>query len=163
LIVMGVSGSGKSSVGTGLAAALGGHFLDGDAFHPPASIAKMRRGEALTDADRWPWLDSLAKTMAQTPGIVIGGCSALRRIYRDRIIAAAGEPVLFLHLAGPKDLIWQRMAARTDHFMPVSLLDSQFATLEPPGPDEPALCVDIAPPLAEVVTRLARRLRPRHA
>lgn len=159
MIVMGVAGCGKSSVGEGLARALGGTFLDGDAFHPAANIAKMSRGQALTDADRWPWLDRLAHAMAGTQGLVIGGCSALRRAYRDRLTLSAGEAVLFLHLAGSRALIEARMAARKDHFMPVSLLDSQFATLELPAPDELALTIDIAPPVAEVIATLARLLR----
>lgn len=155
MVVMGVSGCGKSSTGEGLAAALGGVFLDGDAYHPAENIAKMSRGEALGDADRWPWLDRLARAMAERPGIVIGGCSALKRAYRARITEAAGEPVLFLHLAGSRDLIWSRMAARRNHFMPVALLDSQFATLEPPGPDELALSIDITPPVPQVVAEIA--------
>jgi len=158
MVVMGVSGCGKSSVGQGLADALGGHFHDGDSYHPAANIEKMSRGEPLTDADRWPWLESLARGLAAEAGIAIGGCSALRRAYRDRIRATAGEPVLFIHLAGSKELIWSRMAVRKDHFMPVSLLDSQFATLETPQPDEPVLSVDIAAPVPDLVKAIAAAL-----
>jgi gluconokinase len=158
MVVMGVSGCGKSTIGAGLAAALGGVFLDADAFHPAANVAKMSRGEPLSDADRWPWLDALARAMAAETGIVVAGCSALRRRYRDRLTTAAGEPVLFLHLAGSRALIEARMAARRDHFMPLSLLDSQFATLEPLQADETGLTVDITPPAETVVARLASQL-----
>lgn len=159
MVVMGVSGCGKSSVGQGLADLLGGRFLDGDAYHPAANIAKMSRGEPLTDADRWPWLETLARALAAEPGIAIGGCSALRRAYRDRIRATAGAPVLFIHLAGSKELIWSRMSVRTDHFMPVSLLDSQFATLETPGTDEPVLSVDISAPVPDLIAAIAAAIR----
>lgn len=158
MVVMGVSGCGKSTVGAGLASALGGRFLDADAFHPPSNVAKMSRGEALTDADRWPWLDALAGAMAAHAGIIVAGCSALRRRYRDRLTTSAGEPVLFLHLAGSRSLIESRMAARSGHFMPLSLLDSQFATLEPLEPDETGWTVDITPPVETVIVRLAARL-----
>ena len=158
LVVMGVSGSGKSSVGEALAQHLGGAFLDGDSYHPAANIAKMSKGTPLTDEDRWPWLEALARAMAGRPGVVIGGCSALKRVYRDRITAAAGEPVLFVHLSGTKDLIWQRMSARKDHFMPLALLDSQFATLEAPASDENALSVPITGSVGEIAEGIARRL-----
>lgn len=158
MVVMGVSGCGKSSVGQGLADALGGRFLDGDSYHPATNIEKMSRGEPLTDADRWPWLETLVRALAARPGIAIGGCSALKRVYRDRIRATAGEPVLFIHLAGTRELIWSRMSVRKDHFMPVSLLDSQFATLETPGADEPVLSVDISAPVPDLVAALAATL-----
>lgn len=160
VVVMGVAGCGKSTVAAALADALGGAALDGDDFHPPENIAKMARGEPLTDADRWPWLDRVAAAMRDTPGLVFCGCSALRRAYRDRLRAGAGEPVLFLHLAGSRDLIAARMGARTGHFMPLSLLDSQFATLEPPGPDEMALAVDIGAPQDKVLARALADLAP---
>ena len=157
IIVMGVAGSGKSSVGEALARRLGGVFLDGDSYHPAANIEKMSRGEALTDADRWPWLESLARAMAEREGVVIGGCSALRRAYRDRITATAGEPVLFAHLAGSKELIWQRMSARKNHFMPISLLESQFATLERPAVDENAIEVPIDGSVTDIAAEIAAR------
>ncbi|QCI69185.1 gluconokinase [Phreatobacter stygius] len=146
---MGVSGSGKSTVGAQLARMLGWDFRDGDAFHPPANVEKMRSGAPLTDADRWPWLDAIAghvATLEGSGGHVVIACSALKRAYRDRL-RAPGSRLRFVYLAGSFALIDARMAARVDHFMPPSLLESQFATLEPPGPDERAITVpiDMAP------------------
>ncbi len=151
IIVMGVSGSGKSSVGKALARSLGAPFRDADEFHPKANIAKMSAGIPLTDADRWPWLDAIGRALAESGGNLIVACSALRRSYRDRLIAAAGRPVIFVWLDGSKETIGARIAHRKHHFMPPSLLDSQFATLEPPGPDEPVVRVSIEPPLDQVV------------
>jgi gluconokinase len=154
ILIMGVSGCGKSSVGAALGRRLGLPYRDGDDLHPPDNIAKMRAGIPLTDDDRWPWLDRVAQVLnAEAPVIV--GCSALRRAYRDRIRGRAGGPVRIVHLAGSRDVIAARLAARTGHYMPATLLDSQFATLEPPGPDE-ALTLDIvAPPDALVDAILA--------
>jgi gluconokinase len=149
LVIMGVAGCGKSSVGAALAERLGVVYRDGDDLHPPANVDKMRAGIPLTDADRWPWLDQVAAILkAEAPVIV--GCSALKRAYRDRIRAGAGWPVRFLHLTGARDLIATRMAARTGHYMPLTLLDSQFATLEPPSPDE-AIAIGIDQPLHAIV------------
>jgi gluconokinase len=156
IIIMGVSGCGKSSVGEGLAARLGIPYRDGDDLHPSANVAKMRAGVPLTDDDRWPWLDRVAKVLA-TEAPVIVGCSALRRVYRDRLRRGAGGPVSFLHLTGSKDLIAARMAARTGHYMPPSLLDSQFAALEPPGPEE-ALVIDIDQALEAIIADAAKGL-----
>lgn len=147
---MGVSGCGKSVVGAALAGRLGAVYADGDDLHPAENVAKMSRGEPLTDADRWPWLTRVGQSL-NAEGMRIVGCSALKRSYRDLIRREAGGPVLFVHLAGPKQVIADRMAARTGHFMPASLLDSQFATLEPPGADEDALTVDIRKDLDAVV------------
>ena len=155
---MGVAGCGKSTVGAALADRLGARYLDGDDLHPPANIAKMSTGHPLTDADRAPWLDRVGQTLRNQPGLCLIGCSALKRAYRDRIRAAAGEPVGFLHLTGSRAVIESRMAARTGHFMPVALLDSQFATLEPLQPDETGIAVDIDQPLADVVAELRARL-----
>ncbi|MBY0364437.1 MAG: gluconokinase [Phreatobacter sp.] len=156
---MGVSGSGKSTVGLGLADALGWDFRDGDSFHPPANVAKMRSGAPLTDDDRWPWLDAISRHVAELEdggGHVVIACSALKRAYRDRL-RAAGARLRFIHLDGSFDLIDGRMRARRDHFMPPSLLESQFATLEAPAPDEKAVTVPIADdPEAIVATILAR-------
>ena len=149
-VVMGVSGCGKSTVGAAFAAAIGGRFIDGDDLHPPENVAKMSAGVPLTDADRWPWLTLVGATLT---GDVVVGCSALKRAYRDRIRAVAG-PVRFLHLAGSKAVIAARMAARPGHFMPLGLLDSQFAALEPPGPDEDAVTVDIDQSLEAIVAAL---------
>jgi gluconokinase len=156
-VLMGVSGCGKSSVGAALAPALGAEYLDGDDLHPPANIAKMARGAPLTDDDRWPWLDLVGAELA-TPDRILG-CSALRRVYRERIVAAAGAPVCFIHLAGSRELIGGRMAARAGHFMPTALLDSQFATLEPPTSDELAISVSIDQPLQAIVADILAQLR----
>ncbi len=157
IVIMGVSGCGKSAVGAALSGALGIPYRDGDDLHPPANVAKMQAGEALTDADRWPWLDRVAHELASLAPVIIG-CSALRRSYRDRIRTGAGGPVCFVHLAGSRALIAARMAARSGHFMPASLLDSQFATLEPPGPDEDAMTVDIDQPVDRLVAEILRQL-----
>lgn len=156
LVLMGVSGCGKSSVGEALSARLGLPYRDGDDLHPAGNVEKMRAGTALTDADRWPWLDRVAGVLrAEAPVIV--GCSALKRAYRDRLRAGAGGPVTFVHLAGSRDLIGARMARRTGHYMPLTLLESQFAALEPPGPEE-AISVDIALPLPDLVQAVLSRL-----
>lgn len=155
---MGVAGCGKSTIGAALAETLNGRFLDGDAFHPPRNIEKMSRGEALTDADRWPWLTRFAKAMAAQSGLIVGGCSALKRSYRALITTEAGEPVTFIHLAGSRKLIAGRMATRDGHFMPLSLLDSQFAALERPGPEEDAIAIDISGSSADTVAAIQTAL-----
>lgn len=152
VVVMGVSGSGKTSVGAGLAEALGVPLLEGDQFHPRANIDKMSSGTPLTDEDRWPWLDAIARAMRDAPGGVIVACSALRRTYRDRLREGAGRPVLFVFLDGSKETIAARLEARKGHFMPPSLLASQFATLEPPAADEPGIVrVPVELPVAAIV------------
>lgn len=158
IVLMGVAGCGKSAVGAALAARLGATYLDGDDLHPPANIEKMSRGEPLTDEDRWPWLTLVGHKLASPGGILILGCSALKRRYRDHIRAAAGEPVTFIHLSGSRELIAARMAARSGHFMPASLIDSQFAALEPPAADENAIIVDIDNTLTFVVDDIAVNL-----
>jgi gluconokinase len=147
IVVMGVSGCGKSSFGAALGAALGLRYIDGDDLHPAANVAKMEAGTPLTDEDRAPWLDRVAEVLAKEAPVIVG-CSALKRRYRDRL-RQAGD-VLFLHLAGSPELILARMKARAGHFMPPALLASQFAALEAPGPDE-ALTLDIAKPLSDLV------------
>lgn len=153
-VVMGVAGCGKSTIGAALAARLGAIYLDGDDLHPPANIAKMSAGQPLTDADRAPWLDKVGEILAQSPGTCLVGCSALKRRYRDRIRAAASEPVGFLHLAGSRHAIETRMQQRKGHFMPVSLLESQFRDLEPLEGDEAGITVDIDRPMKLVVQSL---------
>lgn len=160
IVIMGVSGSGKSSVGAALSERLCIPYRDGDNLHSPANIQKMQAGEALTDADRWPWLDRVAQELADQAPVILG-CSALRRAYRDRIRAGAGGPVCFVHLAGSQALIAARMATRSGHFMPASLLDSQFAALEPPGPDEIAITVDIDQPLDRLVAEIQHQMKQR--
>ena len=156
LLVMGVSGSGKSTIGARLAEALALPFGDADAFHPPENVQKMSAGTPLTDADRWPWLDALGAWLAaQRAGGVIA-CSALKRAYRDRLRTAV-PGLRILHLSGGADIITQRQRARQDHFMPPSLMASQFATLESPAADEAALILDItAAPEAILATALAQ-------
>lgn len=151
VVVMGVAGTGKTTVGGLLAGELGVPYAEADAFHPPANIAKMSAGTPLGDADRLPWLDAIgawahghAGAGNAQPGEVsaVVSCSALKRAYRDRLRAA--EPgIRFLHLTGDRALIDERMGQRQDHFMPVALLDSQFATLEPLQPDEDGVAVRV--------------------
>lgn len=155
LVLMGVSGCGKSSVGAALSRATGLSYVDGDDLHPPRNIAKMRAGVPLEDEDRWPWLDRVAEVLAAQAPVIVG-CSALRRRYRDRIRTGAGGPVHFVHLAGSQAMIAARLGRRAGHYMPVSLLASQFATLEPPGPDETALTVTIDRSLAEITALILR-------
>ncbi|MEL6598812.1 MAG: gluconokinase [Pseudomonadota bacterium] len=149
MVLMGVAGCGKSAVGAALEAAAGIPYLDGDDLHPPENIAKMSAGAPLTDADRWPWLALVGEALQEPPRAV--GCSALKRIYRDRIRESARGPVTFVHLSGSREVIEARMGAREGHFMPVSLLDSQFAALEPPAGDEDAVTVDIDQPVEAIV------------
>ncbi|NMM89396.1 carbohydrate kinase [Rhodococcus sp. SRB_17] len=158
LVVMGVSGSGKSTVGGMIAGAMGWDLQEGDDLHPQANIEKMAAGHPLCDDDRWPWLDKIARwiterTDAGEPGIVT--CSALKRSYRDVL---RGGNVVFVHLAGSRDQIGQRLTARLDHYMPPSLLDSQISTLEPLDPDEQAIIVDVGGSPAAIVEEILRRL-----
>lgn len=162
LVVMGVAGSGKTTIARMLAERLGWRFQEGDALHPPANVAKMSAGTPLTDEDRWPWLHAIAAVIDTwraegTNGIVT--CSALKRAYRDILIGSRPN-VRLVHLAGDKALIATRMAARKGHFMPTALLDSQFATLEPPRPDENPIVVDIGPEPEEIAAEIARRVAP---
>ncbi|PWC52471.1 gluconokinase [Azospirillum sp. TSO22-1] len=157
IVVMGVSGCGKTSVGRHLAHLLGWPFLEGDAFHPPENVAKMAAGTPLQDEDRWGWLDTIGNrlALARTEGQpVVVSCSALKRRYRDRLRAQAPN-ILFVHLTGDRATILERMARRTGHYMPASLLDSQLADLEPPGADERALACDIGPMPEAIAAQLA--------
>ncbi|RLU90556.1 gluconate kinase [Streptomyces griseocarneus] len=157
--VMGVSGTGKTTIGPLVAEALGVPYAEGDEFHPPANIAKMSAGIPLDDADRAPWLDAVgawAAGRAGRGGVV--SCSALKRAYRDRLRAAA-PGIVFLHLTGDRALIAERMAARKGHFMTAKLLDSQFATLEPLEADEAGVGVDVTPEPAAIVERAVTALR----
>jgi gluconokinase len=157
VVIMGVSGCGKSSVGEGVSAQIGIPYRDGDDLHPAENVEKMRTGIPLSDDDRWPWLDRVAAALATQAPVIIG-CSALRRAYRDRLRAGAGGPLQFIHLSGSRDLIAGRMAARSGHYMPASLLDSQFAALEAPGPDE-ALTIPIDQPLPALIDAIATHLK----
>jgi carbohydrate kinase (thermoresistant glucokinase family) len=160
IVVMGVAGCGKTVVGTALAAELGYRFIDADDLHPAANVSKMASGTPLDDDDRWPWLDAVGRTLADSPGIVVA-CSALKRTYRDRLRASADD-LAFVHLSGSRELLEQRMGSRTDHFMPTSLLDSQLGTLEPLEAHERGLEVDIAPAPTVLVTEILERLGSTH-
>ncbi len=161
VLVMGVSGSGKSTVAEALAGRLGLPFLEADAFHPKANIDKMSRGIPLTDADRWPWLGALSEAMraeANGTGGVVATCSALKRIYRDFLRDHVGLPMVFVLLEGSRETIHARMQARADHYMPPSLLDSQLADLESPTQDEPIVAADIQNEPDQIVSDLVYRL-----
>lgn len=152
VVLMGVSGCGKTSVARALEKQLGWPYAEADDFHPQANKDKMAAGIALNDDDRWPWLESLRSWMnihAQAGNSTIVTCSALKRSYRDLLAEATGK-VLFVHLDGTHDLIAERMTKRVGHFMPTTLLPSQFATLEPLAADEHGVTVDIAPPVSEL-------------
>lgn len=159
IIVMGVTGSGKTTVGALLAGRLGARFLDGDDYHPPENVAKMSAGTPLTDEDRWPWLSRLSAALDEAvteTGRVVLACSALRRVYRDHLTEGCASAPLFLHLSGARDLIHARMAARREHYMPTALLDSQLATLEAIDPAENALVLEIDAPADQIVERILR-------
>ena len=156
LVLMGVSGCGKTTVAAILARRLGWPFEEGDALHPQANIEKMAAGHSLTDVDRWPWLAKVADWIdkrldAGENGLIT--CSALKRSYRD-LINRRGSGLMFVFLAGPKETIAARLATRHGHFMRASLLDSQFADLDEPAADEPAIRVEIGPPAAEIAEQI---------
>jgi len=158
VVVMGVAGTGKTTIGPLLADRLGVPYAEGDDFHPPANISKMSAGTPLEDADRWPWLDAIGDWAHGRSGL--GGvvsCSALKRSYRDRLRASA-PGVVFVHLAGDRALVEDRMTHRQGHFMPTALLDSQFATLQPLGADEAGVVVDVTGSPEEITERAADAL-----
>jgi carbohydrate kinase (thermoresistant glucokinase family) len=164
IVVMGVSGSGKSTVGKLLAENLGARFIDGDDLHPKANRVKMASGTPLNDEDRWPWLDLVGAALAGAPNPIdvfelvkptgtVVACSALKRIYRDRILAAA-PGTIFVHLHGTPELLASRMKAREGHFMKETMLASQLETLEPLEPGEPGKVYDISLSADEIVRRV---------
>lgn len=160
LVVMGVSGSGKSTVAESLAARLGWAFVDGDSFHSPEHVAKMRGGHPLDDDDRAPWLAAIGawidtQLQKREPGVVV--CSALRRAYRDALVRGR-DAVRIVYLDGARALIERRLATRRGHFMPAALLDTQFAILEPPVPEENAIRVGIDAAPADIVATIVARL-----
>jgi gluconokinase len=161
-VVMGVAGSGKSTIGAALARALDVDFVDGDHYHPPENVARMARGIPLTDDDRAGWLRVLAARLHEaknTGSGVVMACSALKRSYRDVLRAgASGAVVRFIFLRGPRALLAERLDARRGHYMPASLLDSQLATLEEPAPDENAWVFDIHESPEEIVAAIMARL-----
>ncbi|WP_455354716.1 gluconokinase [Streptomyces sp. SYSU K217416] len=159
IVVMGVAGTGKTTIGPLLAEALGVPYAEGDDFHPPANIARMRAGIPLDDEDRGPWLDAIgawARSRAGRGGVV--SSSALKRRYRDRLRAAAPDAV-FLHLTGARELIERRMAERKGHFMPTALLDSQYAALQPLQEDEAGVAVDVSGTPEAITQRAVAALR----
>lgn len=161
LVVMGVSGSGKTTIGRLLATWLHWAFQEGDRLHPPANVAKMQSGHPLTDADRTPWLTAVAQRIdswrgSGTHGVIT--CSALKKAYRRDIIGRR-DGVGLVYLEGSQNLIARRLAARRGHFMPADLLDSQFAALEPPGPDEHPITVSVAGPADAIAEEILARLQ----
>lgn len=161
LIVMGVSGSGKSTVAKALGDRLGWRFEDGDSFHPPSNVAKMAAGHPLTDEDRWPWLNAIADEIGRIckgAGHVIIACSALKHAYRDVLLRGRSD-VRFIFLKGPQELIAGRLAHRKGHFMPPELLTSQFRTLEPPDAGEHVITVSIEGSVEAIVDDVLRQLQ----
>ncbi|MER6676354.1 gluconokinase [Streptomyces sp. NPDC000983] len=153
VVVMGVAGTGKTTIGPLLAARLGVPYAEGDDFHPRANIDKMSAGVPLGDEDRWPWLDAIGAWAHERTGLGgVASSSALKRAYRDRLRAAA-PGLVFVHLAGDRALIEDRMRQRQGHFMPTALLDSQFATLQPLQPDEAGVVVDVSGSPEEITSR----------
>ena len=160
LVVMGVSGSGKTTVASKLAERLHWTFEDGDKFHPKSNVEKMSAGHPLTDEDRWPWLNAIAdeiERVCEAGGHVVIACSALKRTYRD-VLLRGRDDVRIVFLNGTQQLIAHRLSLRKDHFMPPGLLDSQFRTLEPPGLDENALDVSIDAPVDAIVDDILSKL-----
>ena len=159
-VIMGVSGSGKTTIGARLARALDVAFVEGDDLHPPDNVRRMAAGVPLTDDDRHGWLVAIAERLRQAQragtGLVVS-CSALKRRYRDLLRSSGAAAVRFVYLAGPQALLAERMASRRGHFMPATLLDSQLAILEAPTPDEGAWVCDISEPPETIVAALVRR------
>lgn len=161
VVVMGVSGAGKSTVGRLIAARLGCLFRDADSFHPAANIEKMSRGEPLTDEDRWPWLQAIAAWIEERRSVGVGvvTCSALRRRYRNLLTDHQRADVRLVHLKGDFDLIAARLKVRQGHFMPPALLRSQFDALEEPATEEHAIAVPIDASPEEIAERVLKELR----
>jgi gluconokinase len=162
LVVMGVSGSGKSSVGRAIAAALELPFVEGDTLHPPANVEKMASGIPLTDEDRWPWLDKIGAELAEAQKGVVVSCSALKKSYRDRLRQEAGGPLGFIFLDGSLEVLRDHMSKRTGHFMPLSMLDSQLATLEPPTGESFVLRQNVEHPVDEIAAASVDWVRTQH-
>ena len=152
-VLMGVSGCGKSSVGLALSVTCGMTFSDGDDLHPQANIKKMSCGKPLSDKDRSPWLSDVGRTLAKGSRPIVIGCSALKKNYRDIIRSKVQEPVHFLHLDAPQDVLVRRIVGRVDHFMPTALLDSQFGILERLEGDEWGCQIDITQAYPNVITQ----------
>jgi len=162
IVVMGVAGSGKTTIGEKLAERLGWTYEDADKFHPKANVEKMSAGHPLTDEDRWPWLRAIADEIdrvCKQQGQLVIGCSALKRAYRD-ILVHGRDDVRIVYLDGSQELIARRLKERKGHFMPPALLDSQFGALQPPGPDEHPATVSIDAPVEAIVDDILRKLGP---
>ncbi|KQZ95272.1 gluconokinase [Rhizobium sp. Root564] len=157
IVVMGVCGCGKTSVGERLASTLGCRFIEGDSRHPVANVEKMRQGIPLEDADRWPWLELLGGELGKDEQTIVS-CSALKRSYRDLLRMRAGRPITFVFLQGARTLLSSRMGAREGHYMPLSLLDSQLATLELPQDERDVVTVEIEQPLERIVSDAIARI-----
>jgi gluconokinase len=160
LIVMGVSGSGKTTIGERLATRMSWRYEDADIFHPPSNVAKMSAGKPLTDEDRWPWLKAIAAEIDRVCSAgerAVIGCSALRRVYRDVLVHGRSD-IRIVYLKGTQALIADRLSERKGHFMPPGLLTSQFQTLEPPSDDEHAVTVAIDGPVEKIVDDILRQL-----
>ncbi|HYD43117.1 MAG TPA: gluconokinase [Anaeromyxobacter sp.] len=160
LIVIGVAGSGKTTIALELAQRLGCPFADADDFHPTTNVAKMSAGIPLTDEDRWPWLDAIAawiRARAAAGETAVVTCSALKRAYRE-ILRAASPETRFVHLTGPRELLAARIGGRRGHFMGASMLDSQLAILEPLAADEPGITVDVSPAPPEIVSTIVEKI-----
>ncbi|WP_040616770.1 gluconokinase [Roseibium sp. TrichSKD4] len=158
-VIMGVAGCGKSTIGAALSAATGLHYRDGDDLHPEENVRKMSSGIPLNDEDRAPWLALVGQELAHAEDGYMVGCSALKRKYRDQIRTAAREEIAFLHLSGARAVITERMSERTRHFMPTSLIDSQFAALEPLDVDEQGTVIDINQPIEAIVDTLSAYIK----
>jgi len=161
VVVMGVSGSGKTTVGRRLAKAVRAQFIDGDDLHTDEARAKMSQGQPLTDEDRWPWLDRIAAALRERRGgnmATIVACSALRRAYRDRLRAGVGGGLRFVYLKAGRELMRARVAGRRNHYMPASLVDSQFATLEPPDGERDVVAMPADADLDAAIPKLAAEL-----
>jgi carbohydrate kinase (thermoresistant glucokinase family) len=152
IVVMGVTGCGKTTVGIALAEALGIEFIDSDDLHPESNKKKMSSGTPLTDSDREPWLQEVSKTLQKHESVIVA-CSALKKSYRSTILAGA-PTTKFVHLSGSKELIFARLSERSHHFMPIGLLDSQFQTLEPLDPEESGKVFEISKPVDEIVNEV---------
>ncbi len=159
LVVMGSSGCGKSTVGNALAQQLDAVFIEGDDLHSLENKTKMANSIPLTDDDRWPWLAELSSAMSKSSSTVVASCSALKKVYRDKIQSGAGEPILFVYLHGSSETLAARLSARHDHFMSKDLLESQLATLETPGDDEFSITVSIDQPVESIVEEIVNKIR----
>jgi gluconokinase len=151
IVVMGVSGSGKTSVGEAIAEACGYPFIEGDALHPPENIRKMSQGIPLTDDDRWPWLAAIGQRLAESPSPLVVSCSALKRSYRQKLRESSPKGLAFVFLHGDEAVLAERMRHRTGHFMPSTLLQTQLSTLEDPTGEENTVAVDVAQPLETII------------